>query len=163
MTLLTEPLEPCQLTGPRDGTKQACTSDHDGLTSWTSAVGFVVLTANCGAAVYHSRNDPWTMAFVLASFLILLLLFVALRLFETLPRESPNRAHVKAAVWVLSTALTLMFSQRVASLMPFPAAMFVWVMTISTISAGFYMFFVCPDPDVAATAEEEPAKGADIP
>ncbi|GJN17883.1 hypothetical protein PR202_gb04989 [Eleusine coracana subsp. coracana] len=160
MTLLTDPLKPCQLTGPRDGTKQACTSDHDGLPSLTSIIIFLILTANCGAAVYHSRNDPWAMAFVLASFLILLLLFVALRLFEMLPRESPWRAHIKAAVWVLSTALTLMFSQRVASIMPFPAAVLVWVMAVSTISAGFYMFFICPD---GATTAEEPAKVADIP
>lgn len=160
MTMLTEPLEACQVTGPRDGTKHACTSDRDGLPSCTSVISFVVLTANCGAALYHSRNDPWAMAFVLASFLILLLLFLALRLFETLPRKSPRRAHVKAAVWLLTTALTLMFSQRVAALMPLPAAVLVWVMAVSTISAGFYMFFVCHD--VAVTAEEEPAKGVDI-
>ncbi|KAL6840554.1 hypothetical protein ACP4OV_030364 [Aristida adscensionis] len=158
---LTVPLKPSQhAEACRGGTNPGCTSGPDSPSCCASSFGFTILAINCGAAVYHSWGDPWTVAFVLASFLILVSLFVALRVFETLPRESPRRAHAKATVWTLTTALTLMFSQRVAALMPLPAAVVVWVMAGSTISAGFYVCFLCPDG--AATVEEEPAKLADM-
>ncbi|XP_062206685.1 uncharacterized protein LOC133908596 [Phragmites australis] len=160
-TSLTKPLKPCQPTKPCDGTKPASASGDRHGSSLTPVFAFIILGANCAAAIYNSRHDPWAVAFVLASFLILVSLFYALRVFETLPRGSPRRAHAKAAVWSLSTVLTLMFSHRVAALLPLPVAVVVWVMAGSTIFAGFYMLFVCRD-DRGATEEEAPAKLADI-
>ncbi|KAF0921100.1 hypothetical protein E2562_038625 [Oryza meyeriana var. granulata] len=139
----------------------SCSSDpsKDGLC--TSFFAFIILAVNCATAIYHSRRDPWSVAFVLAAFIILLLLFYALRVFDSLPHGSLRRIHVKAGVWVLSTVLTIMFSYRVAALMPFPVAAVIWAMAGSTIVAGFYMFFVCRD-DVESAAEEKPAKVADM-
>jgi hypothetical protein len=93
-----------------------------------------------------------------ASFLILVSLFYALRVFETQPLGSPGRAHAKGAVWTLATLLTLMFSHRVAGLMPFPVAVAVWAMAGSTILGGFYLLFICHDHGgVVATEEQEAA------
>ncbi|CAO1945764.1 unnamed protein product [Urochloa humidicola] len=166
-TSLIVPLKPSERTNPcpcdEGATKPTSASNPDDGSSsscWAApSVALVILGGNCGAAIYHSRHDPCAVAFVLASFLILASLFYALRVFETLPRGSPRRSHAKAAVWSLSTVLTLMFSHRVAGLMPFPVAAVVWAVAGSTILAGFYMLFVCRD----ATAEEAPpAKLADI-
>ncbi|CAL4961727.1 unnamed protein product [Urochloa decumbens] len=162
-TSLIVPLKPCERTKPcpcdEGATKPTSASKPDGSSWWAPSFALVILGGNCGAAMYHSRHDPWAVAFVLASFLILASLFYALRVFETLPRGSPRRGHAKAAVWSLSTVLTLMFSHRVAGLMPFPVAAVVWAMAGSTILAGFCMLFVCRD---ATEAEEAPAKLADI-
>lgn len=76
-------------------------------------------------------------------------------MFERLPRGSPKRLHVKAVVWVLTATLTVMFSQRVAAMMPAPVAVIVWVMAAATILAGFYMFFLCQDE--ASVDDEKPA------
>lgn len=54
-----------------------------------------------------------------------------------------------------------MFTYRVAALMPFPVAVVVWAMSVFTILAGFYMFFVCSD-EVKAAPEERPAKVSDM-
>ena len=140
----------------------SCSSDPSkDSSSCTSAFAFTILAINCGAAIYHSRRDPWSVAFVLAAFLMLISLLCALRLFESLPRSSPRRSHVKAGVWVLSTVLTILFTYRVAALMPFPVAVVVWAMSVFTILAGFYMFFVCSD-EVKAAPEERPAKVSDM-
>ncbi|KAL6615929.1 hypothetical protein ACP70R_038199 [Stipagrostis hirtigluma subsp. patula] len=163
--LIDDPLKlPSQRTEACEGTKPACTSDP-GSSSWAPVLAFVALGANCVAAIYHSRHDPWSVAFVLASFLVLASLFYALRLYEALPRGSPRRARAKAAVWSLSAALTLMFARRVASLiMPrsAAAAAAVWAMAGSTILAGFLVLFVCHRDGAADEADEAPPKLADV-
>ncbi|KAL5222795.1 hypothetical protein ABZP36_027508 [Zizania latifolia] len=153
---LYEPLDrPCQGTG-----EPSRASDPGKDSSCTSAFAVIILAGNSVAAIYHSWRDPWSVAFVLAAFLILLSLFYALRLFERLPRGSSRRVHVKAGVWVLTTALTIMFSYRVAALMPLPVAVVIWTMAGSTIIAGFYMFFVSHN-EIEATAER-PSKVSDM-
>ncbi|KAG8077723.1 hypothetical protein GUJ93_ZPchr0007g4037 [Zizania palustris] len=141
--------------------KPSCASDPGKDGSSTSVFAVIILAGNSVAAIYHSWRDPWSVAFVLAAFLILLSLFLALRLFERLPPGSSRRVHVKAGVWVLTTVLTIMFSYRVAALMPLPLAVIIWTMAGSTIIAGFYMFFVSRD-EIAAAAEERLSKVSDM-
>jgi FlaA1/EpsC-like NDP-sugar epimerase len=116
--------------------------------SWLSFLGFAFLTFNSGMAINRSRDDPWSVAFIVSSFLDLLLLFFCLQKFEQTPRGSKTRFHLKIAVWLLSTFLTVMFSYRVAALMPLAVAIIVWVMSLSTIGAGFYLFFVYREEQV---------------
>jgi hypothetical protein len=126
--------------------KPTPTGASDGSTACASVIAMFFLALNCGVAIYHSRHDPSSVLFVAACFVDLTLLFYLLRVFEKLPaEESPKRRRVKAAVWALTTTLTVMFSQRVAALMPAPVAAAVWAMAAATIVAGFYMFFVCWD------------------
>jgi len=145
------PPTPC----PEDNPAPTGASD-DGSSAWASAVALCFLAINCGVAIYDSRHDPSSVLFVVVSFVDLVLLFHLLRVFERLPPSSPKRLQVKAAVWALTTALTVMFSQRVAALMPGPVAAVVWVMAAATILAGFCMFFVCRDD---ASADEKLAEG----
>lgn len=115
--------------------------DSDGF-SWLQPLGLAFLTFNSVVALYRSRSDPWGVAFVVTSYVDLLLLFWCLRRFESTPEGSPNTGTLKMAVWSLSTLLTVMFSYRVASIMPLPVAVVVWAMAGLTIAAGFYAFFI---------------------
>lgn len=130
-------------------------ASNDGSSSCASAVALSFLGLNSVVAIYRSRHDPQSILFVTVCFLCVVLLFHLLRVFERLSPESPRRLQVKAAVWTLTTTLTVMFSGRVAPLMPAPVAAVVWSMAAVTILAGFYMFFVCPD--AASSAGEKPA------
>jgi len=129
--------------------------------SWLSILGLLFLAFNSGMAIHRSRDDPWSVAFVVSTFLDLLLLFFCLQMFEKTPRDSPRRTHLKIAVWCLSTFLTVMFSYRVAALMPIAVAIIVWVMSLSTIGAGFYLFFIYREEEVeknACSGDVKPTK-----
>ncbi|URE18346.1 hypothetical protein MUK42_12118 [Musa troglodytarum] len=117
----------------------------DALTGFSGmqAFGLAFLSINSLTALYRSRDDPRNAAFILASYLDLLALFLCLRLFDsTHPDSLKRRGALKLAVWTLSTTLIAMFSYRVAAIMPFPVAILVWCMSGLTISGGFYAFFV---------------------
>jgi hypothetical protein len=86
-------------------------------------------------AAYRSRDDPSSLAFVFAAYAALLLL-----LFERAPRADKGR--VKAEVWALTTLLTVMFTSRVAPLMPPPVGVTVWAVAAATASSGFWAFFL---------------------
>ncbi|AQK91217.1 hypothetical protein Zm00014a_026878 [Zea mays] len=111
--------------------------DRDGRPGWLPSLGFAFLSFNCGMAVYRSWDDPYAVAFVLAAYAALVLLFRCLHLLE---RRRDQR--LKLAVWGLSTLLTLMFSYKIAAVMPPWAQLLVWGMGILTVVAGFYAFFV---------------------
>ncbi|KAJ4782239.1 hypothetical protein LUZ62_066496 [Rhynchospora pubera] len=118
--------------------------------SWLTAMGFAFLTFNSGMAIYRSKGDAGSVAFVAISYLDLLSLFYCLRLYEKSPHNSSQRRIIKAIVWSLTTLLTVMFSYKVAALMPLPVAVVVWAMASATILGGFYAFFlhqeVVPEP-----------------
>ncbi|TVU07957.1 hypothetical protein EJB05_41336, partial [Eragrostis curvula] len=124
---------------------QSMNNGADDGFSWLTVLGFGFLTFNSGMAIYRSDRDPATVAFVVVSYLILVLLFLCLRLFERAPRDSPRREWLKACVWVLTTLLTVMFSHKVAAVMPPLVAVVVWAMAFATIAGGFYAFFIFQD------------------
>ncbi|KAJ3709058.1 hypothetical protein LUZ61_012763 [Rhynchospora tenuis] len=94
------------------------------------------------APIYRSKGDGGSIAFITISFSDLLLLFWCLHLFERATPGSVTRERIKVAVWSLATLLTLMFSWKVAILMPLPVAVVVWVMAAATSVGGFYAFFL---------------------
>ncbi|KAG6538342.1 uncharacterized protein LOC122038253 [Zingiber officinale] len=111
---------------------------------WMNYLSFVFLTYNSGAAVYRSMHDFSSVAFITTSYLDLLLLFWCLRKFETSAEE--NRGWLRAAVWVLATLLTVMFSGKVAAVMPWPVSLVVYGMAAVTAVGGFWAFFIKPQP-----------------
>ncbi|XP_006656192.1 uncharacterized protein LOC102705538 [Oryza brachyantha] len=138
----TEPL----VNHPKESTSKGMNEDGgDGRFSWLTALGFGFLTFNSGMAIYRSDGDKGSVAFVVASYLDLVLLFACLRLFERAPRNSPRREWLKLFVWALTTLLTVMFSYKVAAIMPPLVAVLVWAMAFATIGGGFYAFFVHQD------------------
>ncbi|XP_065016667.1 uncharacterized protein LOC135643535 [Musa acuminata AAA Group] len=139
--------------------------EADALTdgSWMQAFGLAFLSINSLTALYRSRDDPWNAAFILASYLVLLALFLCLRLFDSPhPDSLKRRGALKMAVWTLSTILVAMFSYRVAAIMPFPVAILVWCMSGLTISGSFYAFFVHQSQDDdSCGAPSKPCKVCD--
>ncbi|XP_020099212.1 uncharacterized protein LOC109717733 [Ananas comosus] len=112
------------------------------------SAGLIFLGFNTAVAVYRARDNPWLVSFVVLSFLDLLLLFYCLHLHEAAPRNSPRRRHLRTAVWFLASFLTVMFSYRVAAMMPLPVAVLVWGAAALTVGLGFYWFFInTPDAD----------------
>jgi hypothetical protein len=109
--------------------------------SWLAFAGFLFLTFNSGMAVYRSDGDPKTLAFLGFSYLDLVALFYCLRRYEDAEPGSGLRHGLKIAVWLLTTALTLLFSFKVAALMPPAVAVVVWLMAFGTVAGGFYAFF----------------------
>lgn len=110
--------------------------------SWLTALGFLFLTFNSGMAIYRSNGDPAAVAFVAFSYVDLVLLFCCLRWFEKAAPGSPARGNLKVAVWVLTTLLTVVFSYKVATIMPMPVQILVWGMAAATVLGGFYAFFL---------------------
>ncbi|KAJ3701391.1 hypothetical protein LUZ61_005096 [Rhynchospora tenuis] len=110
--------------------------------NWLTTVGFTVLTCNSVLAVYRSKEDAWSVAFVVSAYFALLFLFWCLRLYERTAPNAAQRWKLIVAVWSLSTFLTSMFSYKVANLMPWPVDLVVWSMAASVICGGFYAFFI---------------------
>jgi hypothetical protein len=52
---------------------------------------------------------------------------------------------ITAAVWALTTLLTVMFASRVAPLMPPAVGVAVWIMAVATDAGGFWAFFFLID------------------
>uniref|UniRef100_I1PZJ3 Uncharacterized protein n=1 Tax=Oryza glaberrima TaxID=4538 RepID=I1PZJ3_ORYGL len=108
---------------------------HGALTK----LGFGALTFNSALAIYRSRGDPATVAFVAGAYAAIVLLFYFLLRFE---RRRDDRGRTKVVVWVLTTLLTAMFAARVAPLMPPLVAFVVWAMAAGTSVAGLWAFFL---------------------
>jgi hypothetical protein len=113
----------------------------DGASSLTK-LGFGVLALSSALALYSSRGDTGSVAFVLATDAALLLLFVRLREFERAGGGARGAGNIKAAVWTLTTLLTVMFASRVAPLMPPAVSALVWAMSAATAAGGFWAFFL---------------------
>uniref|UniRef100_A0A0E0JXB9 Uncharacterized protein n=1 Tax=Oryza punctata TaxID=4537 RepID=A0A0E0JXB9_ORYPU len=106
-------------------------------TSLLTIIGFAFLTFNSAMAIYRSNRDVGAIAFVAFSYFDLLLLFYCLRLFERTEHGSPRRGQIKAAVWLLTTMLTAVFSYKVAAIMPLPVQVLVWAMASATVIGRF--------------------------
>jgi len=122
---------------------QCAPKNHDNR--WPSLLtmtGFAFLTFNSVMALYRSNGDMGAICFVVFSYVDLVVLFYLLRQFEMTPLLSPRREHIKMAVWLTTTMLTVAFSYKVAKIMPFPVQVLVWAMAGITVLGGFYAFFL---------------------
>ncbi|KAL6888247.1 hypothetical protein ACP4OV_009273 [Aristida adscensionis] len=111
---------------------------------WLPAAGLGYLTFSSAMAVRRSRGDPAAVAFVAFAYLDLVLLLCCLRLYERAAAGSALRARLKAAVWLLTAALTLAFSCKVAAVVPAAAAVLVWATGLATVAGGFVALFCLP-------------------
>ncbi|CAL5044630.1 unnamed protein product [Urochloa decumbens] len=121
----------------------ASTMDHFGRRDLLTKLGLAALTCNSALALYRSRHDPRSAAFVAGAYGALLLLGYFLRRFER-GDEGENRRGTKATVWLLTTLLTAMFSFRVAAVMPPVVGSVVYLMAAATVGAGFWALFLNP-------------------
>ncbi|CAL5045858.1 unnamed protein product [Urochloa decumbens] len=115
-------------------------------TAWLIGAGLLVLTLSSGAALCRAAGDTASVAFIVTSYVTLLLLFACLRAYERAPAAGAaggrSRDRLRRAVWALSTLLTVMFAWRVVAVMPYwPAALVVWVLAALTAVGGFVALF----------------------
>ncbi|KAJ1687907.1 hypothetical protein LUZ63_019297 [Rhynchospora breviuscula] len=115
--------------------------------AWLPVAGLIFLLINSCVAIYRSREDPWSIAYILVSLVDLVVLFYILRVFERTPRDSSLRGKLKAAVWFLTTLLTVMFSYRIGAVVPPAIAITAWSMAVATILGGYYAFFIYKESD----------------
>lgn len=108
---------------------------------WLPVAGFGYLTISSGIALRRSWGDPGAASFVVSAYGDLLLLFYCLRRCERAEPGSALREWLKLAVWLLTSALTLLFSYKVVAVMPAAVAAIVWVMGLAIICGGFVAFF----------------------
>ncbi|WVZ51864.1 hypothetical protein U9M48_002967 [Paspalum notatum var. saurae] len=103
--------------------------------------GFAYLMFSSGMALHRSWPDYGAVAFIVFAYADLVALFYCLRRYERSEPGSVTRDRLKAVVWALTAALTLLFSYKVAALMPTAVAVLVWIMGVATIAGGFAAFF----------------------
>jgi hypothetical protein len=101
--------------------------------------GLAALTGTSVLAVYRSRDDTRSVAFVAGAYASVALLFHFLRKFE---RGEGDRGRTKLAVWLLTTLLTAMFASKVGPLMPLTVGFLVYLMAAGTVGAGFWALFL---------------------
>lgn len=105
-----------------------------------TVIGFAFLTFNSGMAIYRSAGDPASISFVSFGYVDLVLLFFCLRRYERGDPSNPAREKLKAAVWLLTTVLTLAFSYKVVTVFPPLMAASVLAMTAAGLLGIFYGF-----------------------
>ncbi|EHA8587305.1 hypothetical protein COCNU_scaffold001842G000010 [Cocos nucifera] len=87
------------------------------------------------------------LAFVISSYVNLLVLFWCLDRFEKLGPNNPpeKRGRLKVAIWVLTTALNLALAWRVSDVVSWALVVAAWSMAAFVAVVGFYVFFICKD------------------
>ncbi|CAN6202573.1 unnamed protein product [Urochloa humidicola] len=116
--------------------------DHFGRCSnLLTKLGVAALTCNFALALYRSRDNPRSAAFVAGAYGAVVLLGYFLRRFE---RGEGDRRGTKAAVWAITTLLTAMFAFRVSAVMPPAVGSVVHLMAAATTGAGFWALFLNP-------------------
>ncbi|TVU33069.1 hypothetical protein EJB05_24854, partial [Eragrostis curvula] len=127
--------------------KQAHDDDagHGGSFAWLATAAIVCLAFSCGKAVYRSRGDPGALVFVAFPYLDLALLLCCLWWYERAEPGSSLSHRIKAAIWLLTAALTFVFANRVAAVMPAAYAAVVWVVALASAAGGFVSLF-CVKP-----------------
>ncbi|XP_040375999.1 uncharacterized protein LOC121053300 [Oryza brachyantha] len=136
-------------------------------------VACLVVAAHVAACAYRAAGDPRELAFVAAAYAMLAALLCCVGRFEALAAAAASaaaaaaRERLRLPVWVLSTALTALFSARVAPVMPPPLDALVVAMAVLVAVGGFCLLFLCdagnvePDDDDGDDDDDETASDHD--
>lgn len=117
-------------------------------------------------AIYQSKGDPATIAFVVGSLSILGGLYWCMREFEkaVAQKAAIKRERLKLAIWLLAMALNTLFSYRVTSVIDSTImSAIVWGIAAVTTVVGCYLMFFTPqtsDASAAASVAAQPEKVA---
>ncbi|MQM22245.1 hypothetical protein Taro_055295 [Colocasia esculenta] len=111
------------------------------LLSYATSLG--LLTAGSAVALRRARGQPGTAAFVVSSYLNLLLLFGSLRMLEAAgPGDARKRTQLKISISCLAATLNISFCHQVAKLMPPAISVVLWCIAVSVTACGFGLFFI---------------------
>lgn len=121
----------------------------------TIAVGFFMF--NTVGAIVRIRQDIVAVTFTLSLFVLLMILFWCLSVFEKLPRGSKKKERLKLPIWVLSTTLNLLFAYRVWTIIIPNMALgwLVWGMAGTTCLITFYVFFIHDDKKIMRSEDSD--------
>ncbi|TVU33050.1 hypothetical protein EJB05_24831, partial [Eragrostis curvula] len=125
--------------------KRAHDDPGGGSFAWLATAAMGCLAFSCGKAVHRSRGDPGALVFVAFPYLDLALLLCCLWWYERAEPGSSLSHRIKAAIWLLTAALTFVFANRVAAVMPAAYAAVVWVVALASAAGGFVSLF-CVKP-----------------
>ncbi|TVU33081.1 hypothetical protein EJB05_24866, partial [Eragrostis curvula] len=116
-----------------------------GLSVIGGALIIVFLTANAAMAIYRSLGDAGAIVSIASACLNLVALFICVVLFVKAPADpsSARRSRLKAAVWLLTTALTFQYVYEVTGTTTpnLNVALLLWAMPAATGISVFYVFF----------------------
>lgn len=109
---------------------------------FTIAVGYLIF--NTVGAIVRIRQDMVAVTYTISFFVLLMILFWSVSVFQKLPQDSKKRERLKIPIWVLATALNLMFAYRVWTIV-LPGMVLgwlVWGMAGTASLVTFYFFFL---------------------
>lgn len=112
---------------------------------FTISAAFLAFNTVC--AIIRMREDILAVTFAISFFVFLMIFLWCLIVFDKLPQESKKKEMLKVPIWVLATALNLMFAYRVSTIIQPSMALgwLVWGMAGTTALVTFYFFFVYAD------------------
>uniref|UniRef100_A0A0D9WLT7 PRA1 family protein n=1 Tax=Leersia perrieri TaxID=77586 RepID=A0A0D9WLT7_9ORYZ len=101
--------------------------------SWLLPQAVLAVAVASAAALWPKPAPPLVVA-AAAPYAILVVLFWCVRAFERAAAagDAAAQGRLRLAVWLLSSALTVLFAGRVVPLVPGAAAVFVWGMSAAT-------------------------------
>eukprot|EP00268_Persea_americana_P020761 TRINITY_DN20833_c0_g1_i1.p1 TRINITY_DN20833_c0_g1~~TRINITY_DN20833_c0_g1_i1.p1 ORF type:complete len:164 (-),score=11.38 TRINITY_DN20833_c0_g1_i1:138-569(-) len=114
-------------------------------TFFTIAVGYLIF--NTVSAIVRIRQDMVAVTFTISFFVFLMILFWSVSVFQKLPQDSKQRERLKIPIWILATALNLLFAYRVWTIVP-PGMILgwlVWGMAGTASLVTFYFSFLYGD------------------
>ncbi|KAL5228245.1 hypothetical protein ABZP36_016510 [Zizania latifolia] len=128
-------------------------------------VACFLVAVHFAAATYRAARDPGDLCFVASAYSMLAVLLYLVGRSESLaadgsPAAAVARERLKLPVWALSSALTALFSSRVAPMMPPPLRAVVVAMALLVTVGGFCLLFLCnagnaDDDDDADSDQDE--------
>ncbi|KAK1259100.1 hypothetical protein QJS04_geneDACA021940 [Acorus gramineus] len=78
--------------------------------SWMPPIGAIFLIFNSIFAIYRSRDDIYTVAFIIAANIALAFLFWSISAHENAPKESKKKH--KISIWAMATLLNVGFAWK---------------------------------------------------
>lgn len=114
------------------------------MLAWLPAISFAFMLYSSGAAIYQSKGDPGTVAFVVGSLSILAGLYYCMHQFEraVAQRDGDKKDRLKLAIWILAMSLNTLFSYRVTTVMDSTVfSIIIWSIAGITTMVGCYLMF----------------------
>ncbi|KAK1257025.1 hypothetical protein QJS04_geneDACA020565 [Acorus gramineus] len=108
--------------------------------SWMPPLGVAFVACNSIIAIYRSRDDIPTVAFIIAANIALALLFLSIRSHEKAPAES-KRKH-KIWIWSMATLLNVGFAWKVTMILPLWMSLILWALVAVSTVGTFYLYFL---------------------
>ena len=111
------------------------------------SLSVIFLTVVSALTVYRDRADKAAVSFVVSAYTLLVLFFLSVSWFDSLPPENiSKRKKIRVLIFTLGTGVNVLFSWKVSSVMQPAMAAVIWALSLTTAGAGFYMLARFQEP-----------------